>query len=293
MATDAVINASNADQIAHWNGEVGRKWVAFQDATDRMLSGLTAQLFAAADIRPGGYGIDVGCGCGTTSLELAARVGTQGRVLGIDISEPMLTRARELAQRDAETRAPLTFVCEDAASYPFEPGVADMMISRFGLMFFAEPLTAFRNLIKALKSATGSLTFLCWRTMKENPWVTFPLGIAQRHVEFPKPGNPSAPGPFALGDGERLHRLMTDSGWKDIQLEPVEDNMVIGRPGLFDEAFAFATRIGPLAQILRDAANDDVRGRICTDLKTELKAHEGPEGTRLMGRAWLVTARAP
>ena len=158
-----------------------------------MLRPVSDLLMAAAGAKPGERVIDVGCGCGATTIDFAARVRHGGEVLGLDVSEPMLARARERASQDL----PVRFVHADATVHDFAPDWADLIVSRFGVMFFADPARSFANLRKGLKRG-GRLAFACWREAKQNPFFIVPLREARKHAPpLPEMG-PEEPGPFAL-----------------------------------------------------------------------------------------------
>jgi ubiquinone/menaquinone biosynthesis C-methylase UbiE len=164
------VHERNADQAAYWNGEAGARWVAGQDTLDTILAPTLKVLMDRAAVTGGERVVDIGCGCGISALELARRVGPGGRVLGVDVSAPMLARARQRATADL----PLELVVGDATVHAFAPGWADLMISRFGVMFFAEPAKAFANMRRALR-AGGRLVFACWREPARNTWMSLPL----------------------------------------------------------------------------------------------------------------------
>src|SRR5215475_10545722 len=187
----------NADQIAYWNGAAGQRWTDRQAVQDVILAGVSQILIDRARPAPGERAIDVGCGCGATTIALAERVAPSGFVLGVDISEPMLSRARERAPRSL----PLTFVQADATVYPFDPQNFDLLVSRFGVMFFAEPAVSFSNLRRAMRPE-GRVTFACWRDPRENPWMTISLQAVYQHVpKLPQLG-PEDPSPFAFASDE-------------------------------------------------------------------------------------------
>src|SRR6185312_7572098 len=160
----------NADQIAYWNGPGGQRWAARQQAQDIMLAPLADLLVDRAKPLPGERVIDVGCGSGATTFALAQRVAPSGHVFGIDVSGPMLERARQ----NTPKQLPVAFALADATVYPFDPGSFDLVASRFGVMFFAEPALSFANLRAALRPS-GRLAFVCWREPRENPFFMAPL----------------------------------------------------------------------------------------------------------------------
>src|SRR6202012_5499402 len=172
MDTPPIGHDRNADQIAYWNGPNGQRWTDRQAEQDVLLAPVTQALIDRAAPRPGERIIDVGCGCGGTSMALASRVAPAGFVLGVDISGPMLSRARQLAPKEL----PVDFVLADATVYPFDPGSFDLLVSRFGVMFFAEPAVSFSNLRRALRP-NGRVAFACWRAPRENPWMMTPVRL--------------------------------------------------------------------------------------------------------------------
>ncbi len=163
-------DAFHRDQIKYWNGAGGERWVAQQAHTDAMLAPITERAIAHARVGLGERVIDVGCGCGATTIRLADRVGPHGHVLGLDVSGPMLAVARG---RGAG-RANITWLEDDAAAVPLPDGTADLLFSRFGVMFFGEPVSAFAHLRRTLRQ-NGRLVVACWRSLDENGWMKVPL----------------------------------------------------------------------------------------------------------------------
>ena len=167
----------NADQIAYWNGPAGQRWAQRQAAQDIVLGPVADLVIDRAKLKPGERVIDVGCGSGATTMAFAREVAPSGHVLGVDISGPMLERARQSAPKDLS----IDFVLADATVYPFEPASFDVLASRFGVMFFADPALSFANMRKALRPS-GRLAFACWREPRENPFFMAPLQAAYKHV---------------------------------------------------------------------------------------------------------------
>jgi SAM-dependent methyltransferase len=233
--------------------------------------------------------LDVGCGCGATSRALATRVGASGSVHGVDISTPMLERAGALAREAGH--ANVRFTNADAQTHRFEPAGADVLFSRFGVMFFADPPAAFRNLRDALRPG-GRLAFVCWRPLAENPWLLVPLGAAAQHMQLPPPPAPGAPGPFAFADPERVRGILDQAGFTRIKLDPVNDTLTVGGGGL-DEAVHFLLEgVGPTSAALREA-DPAVRPRVFAAVKEALAPFVTREGVRMPAAAWIVTADAP
>ena len=276
----------NADQIAYWNGPNGQRWTDRQAEQDVLLTPVTQALIERAEPRPGERIIDVGCGCGGASMALAERVAPTGFVLGIDISGPMLSRARELAPEGM----PVDFVLADATVYPFDPQHFDLLASRFGVMFFAEPAVSFANLRRALRPS-GRMAFACWREPRENPWMMAPLQAIYQHVPKLPPQGPEDPGPFAFASEERVHRILGEAGFKGIEMEPValSFDIAIGR-GL-DAAVQAAMQIGPGSRAL-DGHPPETRAAAAKSVKEMLTPYVRGEAVPLAGSIWIVTARA-
>jgi SAM-dependent methyltransferase len=279
--TDPADAGPNAAQIAYWNESAGPSWVAAQDALDAQLRPLGLKAMAALDPRPGERLIDVGCGCGDSSLELARRVGEGGAVLGADISAPMLAVARRRAEAAGLSWA--TFIEADAQTHAFEP--ADGVFSRFGVMFFADPTAAFANLRRALKPG-GRVAFVCWRPLADNPWMTVPmLGVAPLLPEPPPAPPPGAPGPFAFADGERVRGILEGAGFTDIAIDASDQPM---GQGDLATAARMALSVGPVAMAVR--AWPELRERIHAAVQAALAPYETPDGVRLNASVWIVRA---
>jgi SAM-dependent methyltransferase len=287
MSAAPPMHADNAAQVDYWNRTAGQRWTDRQAEQDELLRPISELLMAAADARPGQRVIDIGCGCGDTTLDLAARVSPNGEVLALDISEPMLQRARERAPKTLPAR----FVLADATVYDFEPEWADLAASRFGVMFFADPARSFANLRKGLKPG-ARLAFVCWREAKQNPWMTIPLREARKHAPPLPETNPEDPGPFAFADNQRVRRLLGAAGFADIEIAPrdLDLDVAIGR-GL-DAAVASAMGIGPTSRIL-DGQSNAVRAAAAADIKKALAERAKGASVPLGAAIWLVTASNP
>jgi ubiquinone/menaquinone biosynthesis C-methylase UbiE len=281
-----VAHQANADQIAYWNGPNGRRWTDRQASQDVLLAPVSQLLIGRIGPKAGDRIVDIGCGCGATSIALAERVAPSGFVLGVDISAPMLERARQLASK----ALPLDFVQADATLYRFEPGSFDLLVSRFGVMFFADPVLSFANLRKAL-GPKARVVFACWRAPKENPWMMEPLQAVYRHVpRLPQVG-PEDPGPFAFASEERVTRILREAGYSDVATEACDIalDIAIGR-GL-DAATDAALDIGPSARAL-DGHPPEVRSAARASVRELLMPYMRGETVPLPGSIWIVTARA-
>ncbi|WP_291868225.1 methyltransferase domain-containing protein [Bradyrhizobium sp.] len=276
----------NADQIAYWNGPAGQRWTDRQASQDVLLAPVSEILIDRAGVRPGERIIDVGCGCGAIAVELARQAGPTGHVLGIDISAPMLARARQVMPAGL----PVEFVLADATVYPFEPASFDLLTSRFGVMFFAEPALSFANMRRALRPS-GRLAFACWREPRDNPWAMAPLQAVYRHVaKLPQQG-PEDPGPFAFASEARVHRILSEAGFSGIAMEPrnLSLDVAIGR-GL-DAAVEAVLEIGPANRAL-EGQPDGVRSAAQHSIREALAPFASGQEVRLGGSIWIVTARA-
>jgi SAM-dependent methyltransferase len=271
----------NAAQIAYWNNSAGPTWVAMQDALDAQLHDLGLRAIAALGLREGERVIDIGCGCGDTTMELAGRVGRSGRVTGADISMPMLDVARRRAGELSLGWA--SFVRAGAQTWRFEP--ADAAFSRFGVMFFADPAAAFANIRRALAPA-GRLAFVCWRVMAENHWMSIPLAaVAPLLPATPSPPA-DAPGPFAFADRGRLSRILADAGFTDVAIEP--HDQAIGQDDL-ESAVRTTMNMGPIGLAVRE--NPQLQAPIAAAVRSALAPYAGPDGVKLPSATWIVTAR--
>ena len=271
-----------AEQAAYWNGPGGAGWLASYERIQRSIGDVGDLALAAAAARQGEHAIDVGCGTGGTTAALAHGVGLSGHVLGIDISETLVAEARRHRLDYA------TFVVGDAATHPFREAAYDLVFSRFGVMFFAEPVAAFRNLHRALKPS-GRLVFVAWRSATENPWSTAPVRAAAPFLPpLPRPG-PEEPGQFSFGDRARVERILRGSGFQHLRIEPIDRPIWIG--DTVAEVVASSERFGALARAFAGADPDAV-ARAKEAIAVALAAHEGPEGVRLPGACWLVEANA-
>jgi SAM-dependent methyltransferase len=283
----APIHADNVAQSEYWNASAGQRWTDHQEHQDQVLRPVSDRLIAVADPKPGDRVIDVGCGCGATTIDFAARVSPGGEVLGLDISEPMLARARERAPQSL----PIRFERADATVYDFKPDGADLIVSRFGVMFFADPARSFANLRKGLKPG-GRLAFACWREARQNPFFILPLREAGKHAPPLPETDPEAPGPFAFASEARVRKILNDAGFADIVLEPHDLDLDIAVGGGLDTAVRAAMTIGPTSRIL-DGQSDAVRATATADIRRALAEHARGDSVPLGAAIWIVTAANP
>lgn len=265
-----------------WNEETGRHWARQQERYDRMLAGLTPHLMKAAEIPVDGRVLDVGCGNGEIGL-IAARTATEGKVLGIDISAPMLAEARGRVEQ--EGLANLRFKRADAQTHSFEADGFDVAMSRFGVMFFDDPRTAFANIAGALRPG-GHLAFLCWQEPMRNEYLLIPMGALAAFAAPPDLGEPGAPGPFSLADPARIRKLLEPS-FGDISIEPISEKVRLGSdvPDVLDYV-----RDLPAARGMLDSLDLATQADALHAVGEALRPFETDDGVLLDSAAWLFTA---
>ena len=273
------------DQIEFWNDVAGRNWAARQETWDVTLAPIGDAALERAGIATGQWVIDIGCGAGATTVELARRVGPQGRVLGIDVSKPMLARARERTRDMPQVE----MLEADAGAHIFESGRYDQLFSRLGVMFFPDPIKAFANLHAALKPS-GRLAFVCFRPPQLNPFFTVPLRAATEFVPPPPKMGPEDPGPFAFADDARVRRILDAAGFRDVRLEPVDLSLDVGSGKGLEEAMINVTELGPASRVLRGQPADLV-AKATAAIRKELIAVEKDGQILLDVALWVVTAR--
>lgn len=276
---------ANREQTEYWNVTAGPKWVAEQEHLDAQLGPLGELAADRLGDLAGRRVLDVGCGCGAHTLVLARRAGPAGSVVGVDVSEPMLARARERAAGLAN----VTFVAADAQTHRFARPF-DVVASRFGVMFFADFAAAFANLRAALVPG-GRLGFVAWQPVERNAWMHVPLECVARLVEMPPPGPPGSPGPFGLDDPDRIRKALAAAGFTRVEIEDVREPQNVGGARTLEEAVEFLTVAGPAAAALKGAP--ERRPRLAEALRRALAPFVTPRGVVLPGAAWIVTASNP
>jgi SAM-dependent methyltransferase len=271
----------NQEQLTRWNGPEGDYWVAQQTRLDDMLSPVLGPLVEFAAPTPDSTVLDVGCGCGVTSVEFAKRA---GRVVAVDISEPMLGLAAERLKPYPNASVKLG----DAAALPLKDLAADLVVSRFGVMFFGDPVAAFTNILTALAPG-GRLRMACWRPIGENPWMQVPLHAAYEHVpRLPKPA-PEEPGPFAFADPDRVTRILTAAGFTAPTFTKLDFEMNIGHT--LDAATTQASSLGAARRAIADQP-DDLKAAAVESIRRALAAHMRQDGVLLPAAVWLIAAEA-
>ena len=275
----------NSAQIDFWNGQAGERWRDEAAALDMLLEPFIGSIVSALPRVVTGDILDVGCGSGALSLELALQFGG-ARITGVDVSKPMLSLARERAVGRGER---LQFIECDASEY-VSHDTYDALVSRFGVMFFTDPVSAFANLRGGM-SPGGHLSFACWRPAKENDWVMLPMSAALEYMNATPPSpEPRAPGPFAFAEADYVTEILKSAGWKDVAVEPWDGNLIMPGNTLSDSA-NFSLTIGPLARVIAEQNID--KGLLKAKIIERLESQLNPEGRAELGAAaWIVTARA-
>ncbi len=279
---------ANEEQTKHWNSDEAGHWITHQQRYDAMLAPFGERLLAAAQVAIADRVLDVGCGCGATTLA-AGRSAVIGTATGLDLSIPMLGVGRQRAAE--ENLANVTFVDGDAQTFPFPAGAFDAAISRFGIMFFDDPEAAFRNLAAAV-APTGRLAFVCWQDMLSNPFMAVPgLAIAQQ-VGLPDLGPPGGPGMFSLADPENIRSLLAAAGFLEVVIEPLTEEILLGGGGSLADAVDFLRR-GSMGRTVLAEMDEATRGRALEAVTDALAPYVTGEGVRIGTAAWLVTACRP
>lgn len=279
--------SDNADQVAYWNGRTGGVWATLQSRIDAVFAPLTAAALTYASPERGSAVLDIGCGAGATVLALAEAVGPSGRVLGIDVSEPMLAVAARRIEAQALAQAAVQR--GDAAIYAFAQDAFDLVFSRFGVMFFADPAAAFFHIRTALRSK-GRLAFACWQPLAENPWFSVPLDALRPHVAPQPAPEPLVPGPFAFANPDQVRGVLSKAGFGEIAIEPHRTTMHLGDN--LAAAVDFVAQVGPTARALTET-DPEARPALLASITASLAPHESETGVTLGGAIWLVSARAP
>ncbi|RJK94779.1 class I SAM-dependent methyltransferase [Vallicoccus soli] len=282
MATTerARVDEGNRAQERTWDGDEGDYWARHADRFDRSVAGYHDGFLAAAGVRPGDRVLDVGCGAGRTTLD-AARAAGEGGAVGVDLSSRLLEVARRRARAEGVTGA--RFVRADAQVHPFAPEAHDLVVSRTGAMFFADPVAAFAGLARTTRPG-GRLVLLVWRAAAENAWITQVAGALSGVAAPPTAG--TAPGPFSLADPRHVEAVLTAAGWSGVALEPRDAPLWFGEDA--EDALRFLLGLFGWQLDGRPAAD---REAAVDRLRASLVRHEGPRGVRYASAAWLCTAR--
>jgi SAM-dependent methyltransferase len=272
----------NEEQATLWNGSAGRAWIEVQPLLDQILKPFEDLLVQAVATQSGHRVLDIGCGTGATTLAIARQLGVNGEVIGVDISEPMIGVARARGAHEGSTAS---FICADAQSHPFGPAGFDRIISRFGIMFFENSVSAFANLRRAAK-IDAELCLLAWRSSTENPFMTTAERAAAPLLPHIPPREPDAPGQFAFADSGRVARLLEEGGWGDINIQPLDVPCAFPEKELVN----YFTRLGPLSRALHEA-DEPTRARTIDRVRAAFDPYVHQDDVWFNAACWKISAR--
>lgn len=284
MAGGSVVNL---DQQQFWNEVKGEFWVTLKPRIDTLLLPFGVEALKALKAIPNERILDVGCGTGDTSLELAKVVGSGGEVRGIDLSRPMLEKAR--AGASGLPKGVVTFQEGDAEVEVFAPNYFDAVFSRFGVMFFDDPIAALGNIRSAVKSG-GRLAYVCWASRKDNPWIRIPTGAARGFLEIPPAPPEDAPGQFAMEREARIIDVLSRAGWSDIKVHKFEMEHNMGDS--LNDAASFICQMGPMSEPFSDASQA-VREKCIAAVEGALEPYAASSGIEMKFSTWIVEAKNP
>lgn len=270
-------------QALHWNGDGGRGWFEARDVLNRMFQPLEIMLTDMAQEVSAKRVLDVGCGAGSTTRALARRLGPHAQCVGIDISEQLIAAARLEAEPSRNTAL---FFLGDAETYAFGCSGYDLIVSRFGVMFFADPIKAFSNLRRSGRSG-AMLSFFAWRSSNENPFMTVPEYAAASFIPSLPPRQLHSPGQFAFCDRQHIQEILDSSGWSDVSVQPV--NVSCSLP--VSELQAYFTLLGPVAPHLRKL-DVPLRDAVIAKIWTAFTPYIFGDEVRFNAACWLVKAHS-
>jgi ubiquinone/menaquinone biosynthesis C-methylase UbiE len=282
---------NNQLQKDMWNGRAGASWVRHNSLLEELLSEPGRRCMALFDLPSNAQVLDVGCGCGNQTLEWAARLDPSSNITGVDISTPMLALAEDLKSANKSSlQANVSFVLGDASEALFPETSFDAIYSRFGVMFFADPTAAFATLRSTLKPE-GQLGFVCWQSPALNPFFTAPMQAALTVLPPPPPAKPGAPGPFGLSDKERTQHVLSEAGFAEITIEPLQLELSAGAGRSFDDLFQELIQIGPAATLIAESEPPLAEHARAAVYERLGEFYSSGSGVRFEANFWLVSAR--
>jgi len=276
------MNATD-EQAKLWNGTAGAAWVEAQDVLDRLykpFEDLLVKAVAAAGSRS--RVLDVGCGTGGTTIAIARHLGPASHCLGVDISEPMIAAARARSERE---RVPSQFVVANAQTYAFEPASLDTIVSRFGVMFFDDSVAAFANLRRAATD-DAVLRVITWRKPEDNAFMTTAERAALPLLPTLPPRKPDAPGQFAFANDQRVANILRESGWADVDIQPIDVECAMPEPALVP----YLTRFGPVGRVFGDL-DEQTRATVIATARAACDPYVHGNEVRFTAGCWMVSAR--
>ena len=281
-------SVENTAQHEFWNTVAGPRWVLLGGLVERRVRAVNDLLLARSEVAAGESVLEIGCGTGAATVPFAQAVGEHGRVVGVDISEPMLAGARK---RIAESGlGNVSLIEADAQFHPFEPDRFDLITSRFGVMFFADPVAAFRNVLPAARPG-GRLCFACWAPLEENKHWLIPYEVALRRLGPPAPSDPRAPGPLALSDPGYVRSILETAGFAEVAIDRETPEIIGSTP---EEEADYACAMGPPARLIDEKKpSEAVRETIRREMVETFAAYAQSKEMRLPSTVFLVTARRP
>lgn len=271
------------EQTRLWNGPAGRAWVEAQELLAQVFKPFEDLLVEVVSARSRNRVLDVGCGTGSTTLSVARRLGVKGRCVGVDISNPMIAAARARAEQESN---PASFICANAQVHAFEPASFDMIISRFGVMFFDDSIRAFANL-RSAATDNADLRFVAWRSAAENPFMTTAERSAAALLPNLPPRRPDQPGQFAFANGDRVCTILEKSGWAEVEIRPIDLTCTLPEK----ELVPYLTRLGPVGLILQEA-DDRTRAQVIETVRAAFNPYVHGAEVRFTAACWMVSAQA-
>jgi SAM-dependent methyltransferase len=272
------------EQAALWNGSAGRAWIDAQQSLDSLFTPFENLLVNEARTASARRVLDVGCGTGAITLAIGRLLGAQGHCAGADISEPMIAAARARAEREG---TPASFICADVQRHAFEPASFDLIVSRFGVMFFDSPVQAFANLRHAARDG-AALRVIAWRSAGENPFMTTAERAAAPLLPNLPARQPGGPGQFAFADRHRVSDILQESGWAGIDIRPIDVECTFPEK----ELHGYLTRLGPLGLILQNA-DERTRAQVIGTVRAAFDPYVHGTEVRFTAACWMIGATAP
>jgi ubiquinone/menaquinone biosynthesis C-methylase UbiE len=279
-----VTHQTDDEQTRLWNGPAGRAWVGAQEVLDQMFKPFEDLLVEAVSAGSGSRVLDVGCGTGSTTIAITRLLGPNGRCIGVDISDPMIAAARARAERES---MPASFIRANAQIHAFEPASFDVIVSRFGLMFFEDSVGAFTNLRRAARD-DAEFRFIAWRSAQENPFMTTAERAAAPFLPNLPARRPGAPGQFAFADKRRIYSILEESGWTEIDIRPIDVACTFPEK----ELVRYLTWLGPVGLILQEA-DDQTRTQVIETVRAAFDPYVRGTEVRFIAACWMIRARAP